>query len=457
MAFTPQDLIEFLPADRSACLVAYSGGLDSHVLLYALCKLRDSGHFKGNIRAVHVNHGLSAHASKWSNHCQLVCQSLQVSLEVTSISVKQEGKGIEDSARQGRLQVFEQLLGPGEYLLTAHHLDDQVETQLFRLMRGTGLRGLVGIRHTREFGQGSMCRPLLSFGREELLEYARQEQLVWIEDESNEDEGLDRNFLRHKILPLLTQRWPGYKKNWQRLAQLAGEGQVLQQELGQLDLAKVREGLHRLSIPQLLEFSPLRQRNILRTWFLALEASHGIPVPDYYVVERILTELVPAAEDGQPEVSWNKEGKLLTVRRFAERIYLVQDTKADLEENPLILEKGHALQLPGELGTLSLVETESEGFELFESPMKVGFRQGGETAKPAGRKTRSLKKILQDYHVPPWLRSKIPLVYLEGELLAVGDLFICEPRQVKNATNPTRGQKKLYRIQWDRADLHCGY
>lgn len=454
MAFSPQDLIEFLPADKSACLLAYSGGLDSHVLLHALTRLRDSGHFSAPIRAVHVNHGLSAHAEEWSRHCQLTCQALQVPLEISSIAVKREGKGLEDSARQGRLEVFAQLLNSGEYLLTAHHLDDQVETQLFRLMRGTGLRGLVGIRHTRVFGQGLMCRPLLSFSREELLDYAHQEQLKWIEDESNLDENLDRNFLRHKILPVLAQRWPGYKKNWQRLAQLAGEGQLLQEELGQLDLATVREGLHRLSIPQLLEFSPLRQRNILRTWFLALETSHGIPVPDYYVVERILTELVPAAEDGQPEVSWNKEGKFLAIRRYADRIYLVQDTSPDLDENPLRWQTGEVLRLPGELGKLRLVEADSEGFELPDGPLEVCFRQGGETAKPAGRKTRSLKKILQDYQVPPWLRSKVPMVYMEGELFAVADLFICSPWQLKNSA---KNQQKLYRIQWDRADLHCGY
>lgn len=455
MAFSPENLIPHLPAGKATLYVAFSGGMDSHVLLHALAWLRDEGRWQGKLHAIHVHHGLSEHADTWAKHCRVTCKAMHIPLEVIRVNVEQAGQGLENAARVARLAAFEAQLEPGDWLLTAHHLDDQMETVLYRMMRGTGLRGLAGIRQHRPLGKGTMLRPMLDFSRAELKEFAEREGLAWIEDESNLDENLDRNFLRRKVIPLLASRWPGYRKNWQRLARLAEEAEMLQQELGRDDLTEVLDGIHRLSIAALLEFSPLRRGNILRSWFLALEDQHHIPSPDYYVIERILTELIPAAEDAEPLVSWHKGGLDVEVRRFASRIYLVLpgssfDQKATWSWNP-----ENPLDLPGSLGRLTLVESGESGFVLPPgSRLDVGFRQGGESARPAGRKTRTLKKLLQDYSVPPWLRDSVPLVSLDGDLVAVGDLFVCDKFSVKKTG--AKGEK-LHRIQWDRPDLHCGY
>ena len=451
---SPQSLLAILPGNECHCLVAYSGGMDSHVLLHLLCSLRDSGEFNGEVRAVHVHHGMNADADNWASHCEKTCKALSVSLKTISVSVEQSGKGIEDAAREARFEAFEQSLEEGEYLLTAHHLDDQMETMLFRLMRGTGLRGLAGIRQQRPIGKGKLIRPLVGISREDLKTYADQAQLKWVEDVSNTDTALDRNFLRQVVLPQLEERWPGYRKNWLRLAHLAEESQQLQLELGLQDLTTVQEKAYRISIPALLNYSPIRQRNILRSWFLHHESVNAIPAPDYYVGEKILSELIPAADDAMPVVSWKKGETKAEVRRFADRIYLRVVAPEVDKTDSLTWKPTLDLELPCHMGTLALKETENEGFAFPAGILEINFRKGGEKAKPSGRKTRSLKKTLQDYHVPPWLRDKVPLIYQAGELMAVGDLFICEDWQLKKMPG---SDKKIYRIQWDRPDLHCGY
>ena len=463
---SPHSLLASLPGDECHCLVAYSGGMDSHVLLKLLCELRDSGEFKGAVRAVHVHHGINESADVWVSHCQNTCTALSVPLETIYVNVNETGKGMEDAARQARLDAFELMIQEGEYLLTAHHLDDQIETMLFRISRGTGLRGLAGIRQQRSFGKGVLFRPLLEFSREALKIYAEQEHLNWVEDGSNTDTVIDRNYLRQIVLPQLEERWPGYRKNWQRLAHLAEDGQQLQLELGLQDLAVVKEKAYRISIPALLGFSVARQRNILRSWFLYHEKTNGLPAPDFYVGERILSEVIPAAEDAMPVVSWKKGQIRVEVRRYADKIYLrivgldegledvLQDGLADEAVDSLTWNPEKELELPWHMGKMGLIESDNEGFAFPAGSLDINFRKGGEKATPSGRKTRSLKKILQDYHVPPWLRDKVPLVYQEGVLMAVGDLFICEPWQLEK--EPGNG-KKIYRIQWDRPDLHCGY
>lgn len=455
MAFHLQDLMLCLPNRDGHCHVAFSGGMDSHVLLHAMARLRDTGEFSGSLSAIHVNHGLSVHASTWADHCSAICAILDVPLEVVPVTVQQQGQGLEQAARTARYAVFTKLLNAtAGVILTAHHLDDQVETQLFRLMRGTGMRGLAGIQRQRVLGGGSLVRPFLGTTRADLLAYAKQEDLDWIEDDSNADERLDRNYLRHLVVPVLASRWPGYRKNMQRLAGLAEEGQSLVEEIGSQDLAQVREGIHRIAIEALQQFSPARQHNIIRSWFLDLEQSQGLPVPDHYVIERIFKELIPAAQDAEPVITWYKEGQKLEVRRFANRIYVLQATLPEAESAPVSWQIETPLHLPG-LGTLFVVETADEGFLTpTDNTLEIRFRGGGETAKPAGRKTRPLKKILQDYQVPPWLREKIPLFYQEGELLAVGDLFVTDQWWV--SSSGAKG-KKIHQIRWHRADLHCGY
>lgn len=454
MAFHPDDLLPWLPDSDATCHVAYSGGLDSHVLLYAMAALRDNGLFCGDLHAIHVNHGLNPLAADWASHCRGVCDDLAIPLHVEHVTVSNRGQGIEQAAREARYGVFANRVRGGEYLLTAHHLDDQVETLLFRLLRGTGLRGLAGIRRRRALVQATVLRPLLDVSREALQAYADREGLAWIEDDSNADEALDRNYLRHKILPALAARWPGFRKSWQRLAGQATQAQALLEEVGLADLAQVRAGEHRLSLAKLGAFSPARQRNLVRCWLLALEREHGIPAPDAYVVARLFSEVIPAAADAEPVVNWRNDGQAVEIRRFAGHLYVVLPRVPPAPGTRLPWDLSGPLELPAGLGILELVECPDAGFLLPESGvLEVGFRRGGESLKPAGRKTRSLKKILQDYRVPPWLRDGVPLVFAGDDTVALADLFLCEGWQVQAA--PADG-RKLFRIHWQKADLHCG-
>lgn len=454
MALHPTDILQWLPDPGADCLVAYSGGLDSHVLLHALAELRDTGELKGKLEAIHVNHQLSAHATQWECHCQKICDALNIPLTVSKVNVEKRGEGLEHAAREERYKAFAEVMNDNGYLIIAHHQDDQVETQLFRLMRGTGIRGLAGIHSTRPFGNGTMIRPLLGYTRSVLEAYANQEKLEWIEDDSNADETLDRNFLRAKVFPELQARWPGYRKSLERLAGLAKENQALLEEVGEEDFIKVSDSIHRISIPKLLEFSEARQRNIVRTWFLMMEANQVIQSPDYYVIERVFSEIIPAAVDAEPVVTWNKGGSVMEIRRFSDYLYAVLPFEVPATSEKLVWQVETPLQMTN-LGTLFVVETTDEGIVLPENgEVEVRFREGGESAKPAGRKTRPLKKILQDYKVPPWWRDKIPLFYIDDELAAVGDLFVTDQFRVE--AQGVKG-KKIHQFRWDRSYLHCGY
>ncbi len=455
MAFSPQQLLPFLPDEDVNCHVAYSGGMDSHVLLHALCALKQAGQFKAKLAALHVNHGLSSNAQAWVKHCQSVCDSFNVPLIVEEVRVEKDGKGLEDAARNKRLAVFSKAVEQGGYVFTAHHLDDQAETLLFRLLRGTGLRGMSGMALERPLGNGKMSRPLLHITREALASYAREHSLEWIEDESNSVVDFDRNYLRQKVMPLLGARWPGFQKNWQRFAQLAEEGELLQKELGSQDLGRVLRGIHKLDLSALQQFNGLRQRNIVRSWFLQLEQSQRIPAPDFNVIEQIFQVLIPAQQDAIPVVSWGKAGQRFELRRFASHLYIVLPQTTVPESGRMTWNTANPCRLPGELGTLVLVESDGEGVALVPGDiLEVGFKQGGEQLKPAGRKTRALKKILPDYDVPPWLRPVTPLIYHDNALIAVADLFICDKYMKKSAPH---NNKKLYKFQWQREDLHCGY
>ncbi|MEX2367214.1 MAG: tRNA lysidine(34) synthetase TilS, partial [Pseudohongiellaceae bacterium] len=204
--------------DNSNIWVAYSGGMDSHVLLHLMVRLLPSQ--ERRLRALHINHGISPHAADWQSHCQQTCSDLGIPFQAVSVSLDADGTdSLETRARKARYRVFADRLGPGDYLFLAHHLDDQIETMLFRLLRGTGLKGLAGMPVSRPLGAGQLYRPLLALARDELEQYAIEHRLQWIEDDSNARADYDRNYLRLKVLPLLEKRWPGYKNNWLRTAQ----------------------------------------------------------------------------------------------------------------------------------------------------------------------------------------------------------------------------------------------
>lgn len=447
MNISEKSLLASLPELKSTgkFWIAYSGGLDSHVLLSSLSKKLPSG----SLRALHINHGLSPNADGWQDHCQRVCENLGISFEAHKVNIPQDtSASLENLAREARYAVFNACVGEDDYLLLAHHQDDQVETMLYRLMRGTGPRGLAGIPAQRNLRAGvnkaQLLRPLLGCSRDELEAYAKAEDLVWVEDESNQDTAFDRNFLRKDVLPLLKQRWPGFEKRWLRTAELCAEADQLQSLLGEQDLLQVQTGYpDRLNINALMNFEELRQWNILRVWFSNLQHEYALPMPGYSSLQKIMKEVLRAPDDASPLVSWSNNGKQVEIRRFAGELYVLQAVNLDDAMTPCCWKPWQVPELLLSSGTLRLEEVKSNGVDLSKiEELNISFRQGGEQAKPAGRKTRSLKKLFQDYAVAPWLRNRVPLIYVDSELIAVADFFICEDWQREEG-------KKLYRFNWE--------
>ena len=245
MVPSPDRLLDFLSPWRDAprWWIGLSGGLDSCVLLQLLAEARQAAARTSplpTLTAVHVDHQLSAHSPGWSRHCEALCRSLEVELVIRRVVVAAGATGPEAAAREARYAVFEELVGPGDLLLLAHHLDDQVETLFLRLMRGAGTRGLAGMPRQRRLGKGELCRPLLAFTRESLEDFATERGLAWVEDESNCDLSPDRNYLRHRVLPRLEERWPAYRASVAASIDAVADAETALAALDQASLARAR-------------------------------------------------------------------------------------------------------------------------------------------------------------------------------------------------------------------------
>jgi len=406
-----------LSGDPKRLVIAFSGGLDSTVLLHALAVSRDA-HGK-SLLAVHVDHGLHEDSGRWGDHCEATARSLDVEIERVAVDVMTDaGKGTEAAARTARYDVLQSLIQEGDWLLSAHHKDDQAETLLLNLMRGSGPSGLAGIGEVQPFAGGWLVRPLLPYSQSDLRNYATKHELNWVDDPSNEDRQFDRNYLRHEILPRLEERWPGVSGRLQQSAVLAGEAATMLDQLADDDLQALADRPDRLSLDALRALPSERQRNVIR--YVVREL--GLPAPPATQLRSILADLLPAREDAQPLVQW----KGAEVRRYRDHVYVLPENKFGLE--------GVAIQLPDDgldldagMGELQLETGAAQGLTraVVDAGLEVRYRCGGEEIKPAGQShTRKLKKLLQDEGIVPWMRDRLPLLYSGGELVAVADLWL---------------------------------
>lgn len=389
--------------------VAFSGGLDSTVLVHLLASLGEP------FTAVHVNHGLSPHGDRWQGQCRQLAEALQVPLVTREVAVTERGGGLEEAARHARYVAFAGLLQDGDQLLTAHHGDDQVETFFLRLLRGAGVQGLAGMPAVRPLGRGRLVRPLLEYGRPALEAYARSMGLGWIEDESNTNTRFDRNYLRREILPGLRERWPVRQRVGRAIENLR-EAAGLLAEVGDGDLEAA--GLRRerwgesVVAAALGTLSPARRNNLLRRW-VQLRSGES---PSAAQLGELLRQLQEAGGDRQPGIAMGK----LYARRWGDRLYLLPPLGAVDPGGEFQWSGGEALPLPGG-GTL----VPSPGWP--RGSYRVRFRRGGERAQPLGRnRSQTLKRLLQEWQLEPWLRDRVPLIFAGERLVAVGGLFVCQ-------------------------------
>lgn len=428
--FSPAALAAVLSGELrlppSARLVlAFSGGLDSMVLLHALAVLRTE--FPFSLRAVHIDHVLHPDSATWGRMCAQVCAQLAVPFDARQVTVGTVSvDGLEAAARRARYAALSELLSPGEILVTAHQRDDQAETVLLQLLRGTGVAGLAGMPARAAFGRGELVRPLLGFARATLEAYGCRHGLVWIDDPSNADLRLRRNYLRTEIVPRLRAAWPETDRMLVRAAGHAAEAVELLDELADGDLAgcRAREGTvhvrEALSVAQLTGLSPARQRNVLRHWL----RRQGFLVPGAQQLEILLAQLRHRPRSQHACVRWPGA----EVWRYRDQ--LVALTPQALPDAALTVtwDGRQPLQLPG-VGRLTVEPVRGAGIahRHLAAGLQVRLRAGGERLRLPGRAGHhTLKKLLQATAVPPWLRGRLPVFYAAGALAAAGDLWVCE-------------------------------
>jgi tRNA(Ile)-lysidine synthase len=412
--------------------------MDSHVLLHGLIGIRDE--LSAEIHAVHINHGLQSHAQQWAEQCGNFCTENAIPITVLEIDASSEkGESPEAAARSSRYQAISDLMQPGDILLTAHHSDDQAETVLLQLLRGSGPSGLAAMPMINGFGPGFHARPLIAYSRADLTEYANLHQLKWVEDFSNSDISFDRNFLRQKIIPLLKERWPSLDRTVSRSASHCAEAQQLINEAARSDLENLDIDVdNSISIDALSTLPPPRIRAVIRTWV----KDAGLQLPDTTRLDRVLLEMLTARDDRNPVVEWPG----VELRRYRDRLFVMPaleplDRAVEIEWDGV-----SELTLPSGLGSISVEKSEhgipEDRWERGE--ITVSFRTGGERCKPIGREgSKSLKNLFQEQGIPPWQRDRIPLIRIDGKLVAVGDIWICD-----GLDGPVSGE--TVRLRWDK-------
>lgn len=415
----------------------YSGGLDSSVLLHALAACRDA--LGAPLAAVHVNHALLPEAGSWAAHCRATSAALGVPLTVLEVdaSARCAALGVEAAARRARYEALAALLAPGDCLLTAQHGDDQAETVLLQLFRGSGPAGLAAMPRVAPLGAGRLVRPLLGFARAELRAFAEARGIGFVEDPSNADPRRARGFLRAEVLPRLAARWPGVRVTLARAARHAADAAAIIAERADEDLAAlVAQTPWRIAVGPLARLTVPRRRAVLRHWCEV----RGVAVPDAARLDETVAQLAVARAGSAIEVAWPGG----SFRRYRDALWLVPPLVPHDRAVRLRWHVESPLALPAGLGTLRLAPGGRLRRDALEAGVEVGFRGAGLRCAPVGRRGHhDLKHLFQEAGVPPWLRDRVPLLFVGGRLAGIGDRWVCAELAVRDGAAGAR-------VEWQR-------
>jgi tRNA(Ile)-lysidine synthase len=420
LAFTAQGLLHVLqqlPAAQ-AYIVGFSGGADSTALLHAINSIRQQ--LKTPVTAVHVNHGLHENADKWQLECETFCDQNNIELACLKIDLQnRSGKGLEAEARHLRYEAISALLKPGTSLLTAHHADDQAETLLLNLMRGSGVDGLSVMPDSRPLGEGFLQRPMLGFQNTALREYLRVNDIKWTEDPSNSHLNHDRNFVRHEIIPLLEKRWPEVGKRLLLTRRAMTDARRLLERLADESLGQNLAHPLVLNIaPKLLD-DPELLKLVIRRWMKKSDAA-SIPA---YRLETFYQQVQQAGSEHKVTVQWDG----WSLRLFKQQLWLDADKKISpcaTVNWPL----GHSeIDLGNTIGRMVFWRNDESGKQADDTGLSKGeicVSGRNDLQKMViykGGHHRRLKSLFQEAGIPHWLRDCIPLCKLDGELVSIGD------------------------------------
>lgn len=395
--------------------LAFSGGLDSCVLLHLLHQVNKTLPFQ--LTAQHVHHGLSVNADAWAAFCADTCKNLNVPLSISKVQVTNAGLGIEAAARKARydalLQADTDFISP-DFILLAHHQDDQAETFLLQLARGAGVKGLAGMATQN----GKLLRPLLDSPRSTLESYAKQYHLTWIEDESNADTKFDRNYIRHDILPVFSKQYPAIRQTISRSAQHMAEANLLLDEIAELDVAACLQGKV-IDLQLLQQLSQARIHNAFRWWLVQNQCN----LPSTAQLHQICQQLFFAKTDAMVKI---KVSATHLLQRYRNCAFLLQETTAVPAMN-ILWQGEEVIHLP-DGSHLTFTQARGQGFAINRVPnikLRIQYRQGGERFRPQfGRPSRSLKTVLQTCEIPPWQRAQLPLIFMDETMVIIPNVGV---------------------------------
>lgn len=396
--------LESIPDDIKRLFVAYSGGLDSSVLLHLL--VSDPRNFQ--IIPWHINHDLIESAQQMEQFCVEQATSYGLEIRLDQLGLGDTDGNIEASARHLRYQLFEQHSGRGDCIVTAHHADDQAETFLLNALRGSGVAGLRGIAQQRYLGESLLLRPLLAYSRAQLEAYAVEHEIAWFNDSSNQSIRFDRNYLRHEVLPRIKKRWPNFHRALSTSSQIQSETQALLGEIAQQDYAGLKiQGPGdevRLDLSGLLTLSDGRCKNLIRYW---IDLAGQTALPHARLQELILQ--LRARADALPEIAMPG----YSIRIYDQQLFLLPDN----DRQDCSGEFDFGLNQEIEIAQLDLRLTRAEVFKRLKledqaQSLALRFRREGESNRDAHR----LKRLFQQHRVPPWQRAVTAQVYLDGRL-----------------------------------------
>ncbi|WP_422667568.1 tRNA lysidine(34) synthetase TilS [Buchnera aphidicola] len=413
-------------------LIAYSGGLDSTVLLHQLFLIQKNNIPDMKIRAIHINHNLSPFSNHWLKHCQNKCKKYKIPLIIENIQINTTKNNLEERLRIKRYQIFYKNLLNDEILLTGHHLNDQCETLFLSLKRASGPTGLASMSIESMFGKKKIIRPLLEKNRNELKNWALYHKLKWIEDESNIDIFYDRNFIRHKIIPILEKRWPYFLKNCAHTANICRQETTVLNQFLKEDIQQYLTLDQSLKIKSFKHINPIKCHLIIRYWI----SLYIIKIPSYKIISSIYQQMIHGRIDSNPKIIINNN----EIRRYKNIIYLI---KTSISVKKIILfwhNTKKYLILPNKLGYL---KQNYQGLSV-PAPKKnelinIRFQYEGKILIIGRNKRRKLKKIWQEKNIPPWIRNQIPLLFYNNRFISALGVFVIQ-------TN--KQEEKIWKISW---------
>ena len=401
--------------------IALSGGLDSSVLLNVMA---NEPMLKDRITALHVNHNINTDADRWEEFCSE--QSRKLGIPFQSLKLNKTDNPSEDYLRSKRQEFFRQWGGDQDLIVTAHHLDDQVETILFRIFRGTGIKGIKGINQFSTIDGVNFFRPFLDIKKHDLKEYALKNNIPWVEDDSNEESNFSRNKIRNLILPGIRETWSSIDKSMIKLSKDADKSKQILDEIAQDDYSSTFSTHGLIKLPRINALSKPRKENLIYYWLVninGLKANFAQMDQIYTYLDR---ELVGPASFHFKTIE-GESGVQIIINTKEIRI-MKDDHKTKLPKD-LNLEWNLKDNIKISSGELSVVESLGKGLSTryLKEGAIIRARVGGERCKPYGRKkSQKIKNLFQEYDIPDWKREQIPLIYINDKIAAVGDLWVCE-------------------------------